>query len=112
MNASTICVTAACLLALPVLQPASAQDVDPRCGEMRDKVACTCALQNGGRIVQPGERRKQSARLLRRQDRQASPPPDSAKISFPAKFKRIGWRLVPSPELEGYRACMHRHGRK
>ena len=112
MKAFSIAVTIVCLLALPVFQSASAQDIDPRCGEMRDKVACTCALQNGGRIIRSAEPRKQGWSLFRHEDRQASPPPDSARISFPAKFRRKGWRLVPSPALAGYLACMHRHGRK
>jgi hypothetical protein len=29
---------------------ADALTIDPQCRKMRDKVGCTCALQNGGRI--------------------------------------------------------------
>jgi hypothetical protein len=31
-------------------QSDAAGDIDPRCQSMRDKVRCTCALQNGGYI--------------------------------------------------------------
>ena len=33
---------------------ANAQGIDPRCAKMRDKVGCTCALQNGGYIKPTG----------------------------------------------------------
>ena len=29
----------------------NAQQIDPRCAKMRDPLGCTCALQNGGRII-------------------------------------------------------------
>jgi hypothetical protein len=29
---------------------AEALTIDPQCEQMRDKVACTCALQNGGTV--------------------------------------------------------------
>jgi hypothetical protein len=29
---------------------ANAQGVDPQCSKMRDKVGCTCAVQNGGHV--------------------------------------------------------------
>jgi hypothetical protein len=38
-----------------LITTASAQSIHPRCATMRDKVGCTCALENGGTIVQrPG----------------------------------------------------------
>jgi hypothetical protein len=38
---------------------AEAQQIDPRCVTMKDKVGCTCALQNGGGIGRrPGSNRK------------------------------------------------------
>jgi hypothetical protein len=40
-------------LALSV-STANAQGIDPRCAKMRDKVGCTCALQNGGYIKPTG----------------------------------------------------------
>jgi hypothetical protein len=33
---------------------AVAQKIDPGCAKMRDKVGCTCALQNGGKITPTG----------------------------------------------------------
>jgi hypothetical protein len=33
---------------------AAAQKIDPRCAKMRDKIGCTCALQNGGHILPQG----------------------------------------------------------
>jgi hypothetical protein len=31
-------------------QQKGATGIDPQCSQMRDKIACTCALQTGGRI--------------------------------------------------------------
>jgi hypothetical protein len=101
-----------CLAAPLVVREASAQDIDARCGELRDKVACTCALQNGGRIIRPAGARKQGWWTRWSKTRQSSRPPDSARIYFPAKFKREGLKLRPSPALAGYLACMNSRGRK
>ena len=38
---------------------AEAQRIDPRCATMRDKIGCTCALENGGGVGRrPGSNRK------------------------------------------------------
>ena len=42
-----------CLLGPWIVRPVSAQDIDTRCKDVYDKVACKCALQNGGRILSP-----------------------------------------------------------
>ena len=112
MKAFLIGVTAIGLCLPLTLRSASAQGIDPQCSEMRDKIACTCALQNGGRIIRTVGVRKQGWRLRRGQARQSSQPLDRERIAFPAKFKWKGWSLRPSRTLEGYLACMHRHGRK
>ena len=112
MKAFLIGMTIIFLFAPPVLQSTSAQDVDPQCSTMRDKVACTCALQNGGRIVQQVENKQQRWWARRRLARQSSQPLDREKIEFPIKFRRVGWKLRPSPAVEGYLACMRAHGRK
>jgi hypothetical protein len=112
MKTILIGMTAIGLSAPLVLQSASAQDIDPQCSKMRDKVACTCALQNGGRITQPVGDKRQGWWFRRHEARQPSDPPDSERINFPAKFKIEHWRVRPSRAVEGYLACMHRHGRK
>src|SRR5262245_48525794 len=61
----------------------SAQTIDPRCAGMRDKVGCTCAVQNGGNVYP----------------------------YCPQKFNQAPW-CYPRGGLEGYVQCMHRHGRK
>jgi hypothetical protein len=104
--------TVICLSALAVFRSASAEDDDAQCSTMRDKVACVCALQNGGQVVRPGSYKRQGWRLLRREAPQPGEPPDRERIAFPAKFKMVGWRLRPSPAVQGYLDCMHRHGRK
>jgi len=35
---------------------ASALDIRPECSKMRDKIGCTCALNNGGGITAYGKR--------------------------------------------------------
>jgi len=95
------------------LHPAAAQGIDPRCSEMRDKVACTCALQNGGQLVRAKAYPREGWKLSRQRDaNQTSEVLDREKISFPAKFKWKGWKFRPSADLEGYMACMRRWGRK
>ena len=44
---------ASTMLALFVTQ-AAAQKIDPRCMRMRDKIGCSCALENGGYITRLG----------------------------------------------------------
>jgi hypothetical protein len=48
----------ALLIGLAALVPtqADALSIDPKCQKMRDKLGCTCALQNGGRIYSGGTR--------------------------------------------------------
>jgi hypothetical protein len=43
----------ACLAFVSIVQPVFAQDVDPRCKDIFDKVACTCAVRNGGHVIPP-----------------------------------------------------------
>jgi hypothetical protein len=112
MKAFLIGMTIICLAAPAVLKSASAQDIDSRCGNMRDKIACTCALQNGAQIGRPVRYKKPRWWLRGRDAQQSSGATDSETITFPAKFKLKGWKLRPSPAVEGYLACMHRHGRK
>ena len=67
------------------------------------------ALQNGGKITHaPVAKNKWWTRAQEQPD----DVPDHEKIVFPAKFKFKGLKLRPSPQVEGYLACMHRHGRK
>jgi hypothetical protein len=91
---------------------ASAQDIDPRCNNMRDKAACTCALQNGGQIGKPVRYKKKHWWLRGRDPQELGGPPDAEAITFPAKFKLKGWKLRPSTQVAGYLDCMHRNGRK
>ena len=111
MKALLIGLTVIGLAAPALLDVATAQDIDPQCCNMRDKVACTCALQNGGKITRvPVAKKKWWTRG--HEARQPDDVPDREKITFPAKFKFKGLKLRPSPQVEGYLACMHRHGRK
>jgi hypothetical protein len=103
---------AICLAAMGMVASALARDIDSRCGNMRDKAACTCALQNGGRIARLPANKKQRWWLRGRDTENLGGAPDSETIIFPAKFKFKGWKLRASPAVEGYLACMHRFGRK
>jgi len=67
---------------LPIVT-VSAQAIDPRCTEMRDKVGCTCAVQNGGNVAP----------------------------YCPDRYGRKAW-CYPARGLHGYVECMHRYGRK
>ena len=70
-----------CVLCFPATATAQ-QEIDPRCTKMRDKVGCTCAVQNGGNVG----------------------------LYCSDRFK-TGW-CYPNRHLEGYVQCMHRYGRK
>lgn len=59
----------AVLIALGSAGPASAQggSIHPECRSMRDQRSCTCALNNGGRVVddpgRPGRKAWRSAKV-------------------------------------------------
>lgn len=61
---------------------AAQQGIDPRCTGMRDKIGCTCAVQNGGNVA-----------------------------AYCTDRFKTGW-CYPNRHLEGYVQCMHRFGRK
>lgn len=49
----------AALLIVTITQSAAERlKIDPRCKSFKDKVHCTCALQNGGSIVRGADGRK------------------------------------------------------
>jgi hypothetical protein len=91
----------------------AAEDVESRCKDIYDKVACTCALQNGGRIVPPPVGVKREGLKLRpRGGQEATRTLDGGRVAFPKYFRREGFKVHKSHALEGYLACMHRNGRK
>lgn len=112
MKPFLIAMTVIFLSAPAAIDVASAQDIDPRCNNMRDKAACTCALQNGGQIGKPARYKKKRWWLRGRDGQELGGPPDAETITFPAKFKLKGWKLRPSPQVQGYLDCMRRYGRK
>jgi hypothetical protein len=112
MKPFLIATTVIFLSAPAAMDVASAQDIDPRCNTMRDKAACTCALQNGGQIGKPVKYKKKRWWLRGRDTQELGGPPDAERITFPAKFKLKGLKLRPSPQVQGYLDCMHRYGRK
>jgi hypothetical protein len=98
---------------LPVAWPASAQDVDAQCTEIFDKIACKCALQNGGRIIPPPVGVKREGLKLRpRESAESTQTLDGGRVAFPKYYQREGFKIRRSRALEGYLTCMHRNGRK
>jgi hypothetical protein len=91
----------------------SAQDVDARCAEIFDKIACKCALQNGGRIIPPpvGVKRE-GLKLHPRESPESTQTLDGGRVAFPKYYRREGFKIHRSRALEGYLACMHGNGRK
>ena len=91
----------------------SAQDVDPQCKDVYDKIACGCAVQNGGRILPPPTGVKREGMKLRpREGEEATQTLDGGRVAFPKYFRREGLKVHKSRALEGYLACMRRNGRK
>jgi hypothetical protein len=108
VGASVIC------LSMPsVVWPVSAQDIDARCNEIFDKIACKCALQNGGRIIPPpvGVKRE-GLKLQPRESPESTRTLDGGRVAFRTYYRREGLKVHRSRALEGYLACMHRNGRK
>jgi len=91
----------------------SAQEFDPRCNDIYDKVACTCAVRNGGRIIPPpvGVKRE-GLKLEPKQGPEATRTLDGGRVAFPKYYRREGFKIRRSRALEGYLTCMHQAGRK
>jgi hypothetical protein len=105
--------TIVCLVVPLIAHFASAQDIDPRCNDIYDKVACTCALQNGGRIIPPpvGVKR-QGLKLQPKEGPESTRTLDGGRVAFSKYYRREGFRVRRSKALEGYLTCMYRRGRK
>jgi hypothetical protein len=94
-------------------QSVSAQDIDPQCKDVYDKVACGCAVQNGGRILPPPSGVSREGMTLRpREGQEATQTLDGGRVAFQKYFRREGLKVHKSRALEGYLACMRRNGRK
>ncbi len=101
------------LLVPSIIRSVSAEDVESRCKDVYDRVACGCALQNGGRIVPPPMGVKREGLKLRpREGQEATRTLDGGRVAFPKYFRREGFKVHKSRALEGYLVCMHRNGRK
>lgn len=90
-----------------------AQDVDPRCKDIYDKVACTCAVRNGGRVIPPSVGVKREGLKLRPKEEVGDTQTlDGGRVAFPKYYRREGLKFHRSRALEGYLACMRAAGRK
>ena len=113
MKAFLVGTTIAGLLLPLIVRSVSAQDADPQCKDVYDKVACECAVQNGGRILPPPSGVKREGMKLRpREGQEATQTLDGGRVAFPKYFRRDGLKVHKSRALEGYLACMGRNGRK
>lgn len=90
-----------------------AQDIDPRCGDIYDKVACTCAVQNGGKIIPPpGGVKREGLKLRPHEGPESTRTLDGGRVAFRTYYRREGFKVRRSKALEGYLACMRSRGRK
>ena len=94
-----------------IVRSVSAQDIDARCKDVFDKVACECALQNGGRVIPPPVGVKREGLKLRPREG-STQTLDGGQVAFPKYFRRDGLKVHKSRALEGYLACMRSNGRK
>jgi hypothetical protein len=111
MKAFLVGTTIVGLLVPSIVWSVSAQDVDPRCKDVFDKVACECALQNGGRVIPPPVGVKREGLKLRPREG-STQTLDGGQVAFPKYFRRDGLKVHKSRALEGYLACMRSNGRK
>lgn len=113
MKAFLIAALVGSLFVPSIIQSVSAEDVASRCKDVYDKVACGCALQNGGRIIPPPKGVKREGLKLRpREGQEETRTLDGGRVAFPKYFRREGFKVHKSRALEGYLTCMHRNGRK
>jgi len=101
------------LTCVAITLPVFAQDVDPRCKDIYDKVACTCAVRSGGRIVRPpvGVTRE-GLKPRPKEEASVTQTLDGGRVAFPKYYRREGLKFRRSQALEGYLACMRAAGRK
>ena len=99
------------LLVPSLVRSGFAQDIDPRCKDVYDKVACGCAVQNGGRVIPPSVGVKREGLKLRPREG-STQTLDGGQVAFPKYFRRDGFKVHKSRALEGYLACMRANGRK
>ena len=101
------------IVCLSTAQLVFAQDVDPRCKDIYDKVACTCAVRNGGRVIPPPVGVKREGLKLRpKEEAGGTQTLDGGRVAFPKYYRREGLKFHRSRALEGYLACMRATGRK
>ena len=106
-------ITTATVLVSLLAEPAFAQEFDVRCNDMYDKVACTCAVRNGGRIISPtGGVKREGLKLEPKEAPEATRTLDGGRVAFPKYYQREGFKIRRSKALEGYLACMRAAGRK
>lgn len=104
---------AGAIVCLSTAQFVFAQDVDPRCKDIYDKVACTCAVRNGGRVIPPPVGVKREGLKLRpKEEAGGTQTLDGGRVAFPKYYTREGLKFHRSRALEGYLACMRAVGRK
>ena len=111
MKALLAGLTVAFLLVPSLVRSGFAQDIDPRCKDVYDKVACGCALQNGGRVIPPSVGVKREGLKLRPREG-STQTLDGGQVAFSKYFRRDGLKVHKSRALEGYLACMRANGRK
>jgi len=110
---TVLTVAIVCLVFFSTIQLVFAQDVDPRCKDIFDKVACTCAVRNGGRVIPPPVGIKRERLKLRPKEETGDTQTlDGGRVAFPKYYRREGLKFRRSHALEGYLACMRAAGRK
>ena len=81
----------ACLAFVSIVYPVFAQDVDPRCKDIFDKVACTCAVRNGGHVIPPPVGVKREGLKLRpKEEAGGTQTLDGGRVAFPKYYSREG----------------------
>jgi hypothetical protein len=110
---TVLTVAIVCLVFFSTIQLVFAQDVDPRCKDIFDKVACTCAVRNGGRVIPPPVGIKREGLKLRPKEETGDTQTlDGGRVAFSKYYRREGLKFRRSHALEGYLACMRAAGRK
>ena len=90
------------IVCLSTAQFVFAQEVDPRCKDIYDKVACTCAVRNSGHVIPPAVGVKREGLKLRPKEAAGGTQTlDGGRVAFPKYYRREGLKFRRSDALEG-----------
>src|SRR4029079_883193 len=89
------------IVCLSTAQFVFAQEVDPRCKDIYDKVACTCAVGNAGHVIPPPVGVKREGLKLRPKEAAGGTQTlDGGRLGVPKDYRRKALKYCPTNSVE------------